>query len=306
LPAVELQQASEGNIGALVWDSKDGTRRCVGVRDARNELGRFVVPDDDRDCDSVPADKECLELVHDAVVGMVNRDEPQCTTSGPNGLAQSCLLGGRICNEPQGLRGECKATDYCVPDAFCSKCMGGLDQSCVNEALLSATRVECTLFVEPDPNDASIRVPCRQVEPGVIDLTPSNVFLRPCAANNPPAFSRFELPLAFGPMLQVQHSSGMGNTEVAIAVTNSMDTTCKVGVSIEGKVSPDDPTMDAPAPVGLVRWAVPSATGGTGTLHVLLPLWVGFSESCPGAAAACRLAPDGGGAADGVFQCSQQ
>jgi hypothetical protein len=62
VPATKLDQATPGSIGALVWNNKENTRRCVAARNAGMQRGRFVVPDDDHDCDSVPPDKECLPL----------------------------------------------------------------------------------------------------------------------------------------------------------------------------------------------------------------------------------------------------
>jgi hypothetical protein len=242
--------------------------------------------------------------VHDAVVGTVSHDKPECTTMGADPFGNVCTLGGIVCNEPLRER-RCEPTDYCVPDAFCAgRCRFGFNQNCVDEAVLSATHLECTIGLAPDPADQNQLNPCPvTATPEAIDVT--NGFMRPCASNMPAALSRLNLPLAFGPALQFGTNSGTGTTDVVVMLEPTTGVGCRAEVTITGTVSRDAVGKE-PEPVGIVRWQVPMVNGGATQMHVLLPLWVRFEQNCPAeGSVSCTLVPDGAAAGDAVFKCAQ-
>ncbi|MBX3158494.1 MAG: hypothetical protein KF773_21170 [Deltaproteobacteria bacterium] len=299
-PAGELDRTADGELGAQVWDTRDGTRRCAGAK-VGGKRGRFVVPDDDHDCDGVPKEAECLELVHDAIVGTVVRDEPDCAAAQPDPrFGGACGLGGTICNEPAGLRKTCKTTDYCVPDRFCEKCKDGFGGGCLEDALEQATHLECTVAVEPGRDST---VPCiDSLIRGEIDVSNAG-FLRPCVANMPAKLTQLGLPLQFGTSLQFVDASGQDTTDVTISVLPGQTTSCKVAVNITGTVAATSVGTDA-VPAGIVRWEV-AAEAGAPAMNVLLPVWLRFEAGCGNGAMTCKVLPLGNGLQDRVFKCAQ-
>jgi hypothetical protein len=141
-----------------VWETPDGSRRCVGVDyDGRRV---FVVPADDADCDQVlagPGGSECEPTEHLAVEAASSElIEQSCALF--ESLDQICILGDRACDETLDVAGDCKpgAVTYCVPSAVCA--CEEIDDACLMSitntdptAPPEATHIECEIEYEPAP-----------------------------------------------------------------------------------------------------------------------------------------------------------
>lgn len=166
------------------WDPTSEPK-CAGVKYANKTEPVFVVPADDPDCDAVPDDLECDDYGYKVTNGSADPTAPTCVAKAEN---SACTLGGMGCDEKSTTNRDCVASNYCVPDTFCSTCGTSFSPQCLIETQ-TAPLLTCKLKYALEQAGP---VPCAGTS--VLTVDTSAVFTRDCVA--PPMFR----PALLGPV----------------------------------------------------------------------------------------------------------
>lgn len=128
---------------------------CVGAE----FLGRrvFVVPEGDRDCDTVAFADECNPLVFEAVeiARDVTANDATCTFRRGASATEVCRVGDRVCDENVAGTVGCDNTrTVCISSQLCDSC-AQLDNACVmatfqQSADISMIKCRVSLRLQPD------------------------------------------------------------------------------------------------------------------------------------------------------------
>ena len=122
------------------WQGPSQTRASCLLFEHWGDAGEadryLVVPRGDRDCDEVPADRECAPWTNNANGAPPTIQDARCVTPKTIDARDVCVLGGPQCYE-NGMSGAaCVAldTDYCAPTALCG-CAGMTGLECLRTKL---------------------------------------------------------------------------------------------------------------------------------------------------------------------------
>jgi hypothetical protein len=246
----------------------------------------IIVPEDDADCDGVPA-PECNPAAYLGTnrVGGV-RDRPECFTSsgGP-----ACALGAFGCKDNvAGNDQSCfpLPARTCVPDALCScsaddaPCWRGLLSPEVNPV----ARIEC-------------RVPTKLATVGKLDLCPGkseaaidlSAFFAPTKCPQP--------ELAALPGLSFDKAQSFGGVKMELSSLSGKP--CQFTVSWATGVRS---TAEPPEDFGVLRFA----RDDPGEASLLLPIAFRFlADTCLTSEFVCSYAPPVTASIDGMWSCVQ-
>jgi len=148
--AVQLAPGDTRNLTedrVMVWRKQSPPSSCVVVEHWNHGQHQrdFIVPEDDPDCDDVPA-PECNPAAwhgSNSVGGgafradCFRRDQP------------ACMVGALGCSDDLGKNTTCIAEheEVCVPDMFCGGACNRFDEPCLRMLTLSDTipRIDCNV-----------------------------------------------------------------------------------------------------------------------------------------------------------------
>jgi hypothetical protein len=133
----------------LVWKKENPASSCVVVEhwNAGKAERSFVVPDEDPDCDDVPA-PECNPIAWRGTRPAGASPIPDCFSLDSINNMPACMLGSHGCSEtgtPTGDSCATQSTSTCVPSTLCG-CTKPL-ATCIQDAFSDtmATFIKCTV-----------------------------------------------------------------------------------------------------------------------------------------------------------------
>ena len=162
LPAGDTRNLTEDRV--MVWRKQSPPSACVVVEHwkAGQHQRDFVVPQDDPDCDDVPA-PECNPAAWHGTNGVgggafrrdcIRRDQP------------ACMVGAFGCSDDLGKTTSCIAEhdEVCLPDTFCSAACNRFDEPCLRTMPITdmTPRIDCTVpalgALSPCANDRAAKI----------------------------------------------------------------------------------------------------------------------------------------------------
>lgn len=144
-PVARLDDPSRDGARALAWPVAAPDVQCLAFTDRRGKP-KFIVPDDDLDCDAVAA-PECAPLAFRAV----ETSGEHCVQPSAAIDGAPCVLGHVVtCDEQQAPARACLETATCVPGATCDPQRSGCeldDEQCQGDfyAQTPSPRLRCSL-----------------------------------------------------------------------------------------------------------------------------------------------------------------
>lgn len=276
----------------LVWRKRSPTSACLVVEHwDHGAVDRdLIVPEDDPDCDDVPAPECNAAAYHGASAVGGARARGDCTTTSGG---SACMLGAFGCQDDvPGNDHTCAALPArsCVPDALCAACPA-LDEMCLRAQVAPTTnpvaRLECRV---PAHVDAGKLSPCSGNDEATIDL---GVFFPggQCPAPRLAALAvgDFDTSAVFdGADLALSSPKGGAGCQFALGWTGGAR-----------------PLADGLDDVGLIRFAFddPEAPAASNVvLPVALRFVVGPPDACAATAFACNYTMSAA-AVDAMWSC---
>jgi hypothetical protein len=259
----------------LVWRKQSPPSSCLVVEHwDHGAVDRdLVVPEDDPDCDDVPAPECNAAAYHGASKVGGARARPDCTTTSGG---SACVLGAFGCQDDvPGNDRTCVALPArtCVPDALCTACPA-LDEACLRAQIAPATnpvaRIECKV---PARVGTGKLVPCSGKAETTIDL---DAFFPDGTC---PAPELAALPAGGGGT----SSAAFDGAELALSSPRG-GAACQFTLSWTGGARPSiDPLDD----FGLLRFAFDDPGSSSVLLPIALRFVAGPTDACTTTAFTC-------------------
>lgn len=277
----------------------DGNIGCVGVERWDGDsltVRKFVVPEEDPDCDDIEADLECRPFQYKA---SARPDETSysCLATFPVGSGTACMLGGAACVDGEGPATTCGPTPYCVPEAVCSTTCSAMQPGCLLNQLsapgVALAHIECTLPVTS--NGAGTLSVCDENLMLPVDMgAPFASAQRACTSAR---FANLAMPpVAFGAQMDLKANGSMTSDKLRVKLAGGFHGACQYDLAVSGTIDPMSSTG------ALQLAAVDLALDND--QHLVLPVRIELSTDCTtGGSCVAVYPPTIGSTQDSIVHC---